>query len=472
MNNIINLKTLLLSILLSSSLYANNNMVIYNNNLALIKTTETINKIDKGEGKFKYTNISPNFIIDSVFVKVPNYINVYEENYYYDQINLPNILKYYIDKEVTLYEENTEKEYSGKLLSFNNSSAIVDIENLGIKRINLNDIYVPEINSDMNTIPTLEFSYFSKRTVQNPIKYSLSYLTNGISWNTNYIFNITDKLLSINAKVKITNNTDTSYEQYRLSLVSGNINKVQNQYSNNRRYSKSVSMDYAMVGSSGQNSIQNSKVSNYHIYNLDNKITLKSKSTKQFKLFSINTTDWSKKLRTDFHENFGNQVITKKPKQFLYVNNKQIKKVYPKGKIRIYEDTKRNTLLIGENVLSNTAANKDLEILYGEDYNAEVTRSTIVNFSKRIKNQYKSGNRQTLFREIEYQYNVKNLSDKKKTIRVRQYIPKDNQSFIKLVNNSFQNITKIVKKDNNYIEVEISLKPYDKKTFNFKFKSN
>jgi len=97
-------------------------------------------------------------------------------------------------------------------------------------------------------------------------------MTNGISWNANYVLksNSDDTEADIRGWVNINNGAGTNYENAVLKLVSGEINLVSPPIQPLFERAEGATADEQVVSAFSEESL-----SEYHLYTLDRPATLK-----------------------------------------------------------------------------------------------------------------------------------------------------------------------------------------------------
>jgi len=105
----------------------------------------------------------------------------------------------------------------------------------------------------------------------------LSYITNGINWSANYVVLLgeNDTTCDINGWVTINNNCGTTFTNADLTLVAGDVNRIQPKvYRSAPPMSGGIMMDNALEAKS--NGFNEESFFEYHLYKLGRKTTVKS----------------------------------------------------------------------------------------------------------------------------------------------------------------------------------------------------
>lgn len=408
------IKTFTLSLLTSSFLLANtqlnnikDNTIIIYDNLALISNKGQVD-IDDNTSILKFPNISSNLITDSVSVSFKNAnVSILEQNYKYDVVNFNSILNYYIDKDVSYNNKVV------KLLS-NNGQCVIQENNLSsssIKSVNCNDIVVNELPKGMTTKPSLYWNLYSDKHYKDN-EFNLSYLSNGFNWDANYVATINNDNIDLNGWIKLTNNSDSDLENYKLILLSGKVNRV-NDYQAARVMQKNMMMEDMVLGSSLEREVEEKSFAGYHTYKIPFNVDIPKKSNKQISFFNKNIINYKEILKTNINI-YNNNNNIKFNKNIVFSNNIEsgLGIPLPEGKIRFYKkDDDGINYFIGENRIKNIPIKEELSINIGQDFDSTMTFKVLERIDEKYKQFFK------------YEYLLKNPSKEIKEYEITHATP-------------------------------------------------
>jgi len=377
----------ILAFLLSVNLFATNNIVIYNNNLALISENFKM-EINKGIKEYQLSGIPQNIISDSLSLKFPNDVRLIEQNYQYDVFNQYNLLKANIGK-IVQYQDAKDFIQKGILLSVEGSYSLINInKNLQVKNatptisvINNNKIMVQGIPKGMVIEPSIVFLANSKTHYPSQ-EVKMRYLTTGFSWTSNYVLSI-DKSnrMYLNAWVKLSNNTNVDIKDYKLTLLAGDVRQNNRHTNRNIRY-KNVDKMAMMSGGPMPDMVKESSFAGYHLYDIPYKVTIKQKTTKQINFINKSIKEYKKKSVLDVNNIWAYKKDTRVYfNQVFEIQNTKDNNLgipLPKGNIRVYQENKnKQDLFIGENRIANIAKNETVKINIGKDFDTICKLKTI-----------------------------------------------------------------------------------------------
>lgn len=402
------------SLILSGLLYANDNsIIIYNNDLALINSYEDLGKLKKGENNLVFKNVSPNIIANSVSISFPKEIQLLEQNFKYDLINHNNILKHYIEKEITFKEDNIE--YKGILLSVEGPYSVINSNNK-IFKIDSKNIIVDNIPEGMITKPSLVFRVNAFNEANNSIS-NLKYLSTGFSWNSDYVANIDGNNLNINGWITIKNNSEVSLKNYKLKVLAGDVNNVDNNIVMQKRM-----FAYAAENSSVMmdSEVKQEEFSGYQLYDIPFNVDIDKLSSKQINFLNISPKKWNKYnyLKLDYINEINNLNF----EQIISFNNSKENGLgfpLPKGIFRFYESDKNKLpVFVGSDNLKNIPINEEVKLSIGKNFNSLIDIKLIDSNVKYNKNYT---GKESLF--YKYKYDIRNNGNNIETYILKQINP-------------------------------------------------
>ncbi|WP_298845749.1 DUF4139 domain-containing protein [Clostridium sp.] len=203
-------------------------------------------------------------------------IEVLEMNYDYDLVNEKKILQKFLDKSVYLYEKNGKQEY--RLLS---TMGGLIFENVDTKEIIINPIgkiVLPKITDELIVKPALVW----KIAPCKKSEIEVSYITKGLNWTAEYVINTKKDFLDISGWVNINNTSGTTFENTKLKLISGIVNRT----SNKKNIYVKLDSPMKINPISGTNFSERS-FNDYHLYTMSRQTTLKDNQSKEISFINM-----------------------------------------------------------------------------------------------------------------------------------------------------------------------------------------
>ncbi len=350
-------------------------LTIYNNDLSLVTDSRNI-KIDTGINNIAFEDISSEILPETAIIKIKN-ASILEQNFDYQLITYKNLLNKNIGKTVITITTNPSNGKNIKeeaTLISANPNIILQFKD----RIEANfsgRIAFTNISNELTTKPTL-FVKLDNLT-NNSKNMKLSYLSNGISWKTNYVADLDEinSILDLNSWISITNHSGTDFNNANIQLVAGNINKTRS----TSRQPELMMMDGVaeagfsanrMMVKSASSSISQENFADYHIYTIPRRIDIKDKQNKQISLFTKKDIKFDKKYIItsplgSYYRSNGDFEKRNPEIEITFKNNiNSLNAPLPKGVVRFYKNNK----FIGENNITNTPINEEIKLTIGKAF--------------------------------------------------------------------------------------------------------
>lgn len=206
-------------------------VTIYNDNLALVKDLRNV-ELNESTNQLAWREVSALIRPETVLLRnltTKSDFHVLEQNFDFDLLTPQKLLEKYVGKEITVIRTNpatgVETHETAVVLS-TNEGVILKFTNR-IETGLSGRIVFPGVPTNLRDKPTLLLSLISP--VAGKQELELSYLTNGLSWQADYVaaLNEDDSKLDLNGLVTLTNQSGVTYPQAKLQLVAGDVNRIQ-----------------------------------------------------------------------------------------------------------------------------------------------------------------------------------------------------------------------------------------------------
>jgi len=394
-------KLLIALFLLATMLSAVEQVVVYNSDLALIKTELTLENLKKGTQYYPYDDITSRIDATSVILTPHSKkVQLMEQNYEYDLGDTQAILKKYLNKEIKI-ETAQGNFFNGKLQFFDNTTIAVEESDKSLILVSLDelqDIRLMEMPDNFYLKPTLRWKL--KSASKQSVKADLSYLTGGLNWEATYNMVWDDEKLQVNSWVTLNNNAGKAFDEITLKLVAGEINRAPQNYGGHKS-------DYrAMVESSAPPAMTESEFHDFHLYTVTNPVTINNKQSKQIQLYP---TQEVKATGLYEYKTYGNEVAS-------FINFKNSKKEglglpLPAGKVMVYKADKADNelALIGEDRIGHTPKDEKVKLRTGVAFDLK-GETRVVKYDQLGKGRGKW--------KRDMEVTLKNRSKKTKTIEI------------------------------------------------------
>lgn len=392
------------------------NVTIYNENRALIQDERTATLGD-GLQNIAFSGVSDQMIPESALLTGDD-VAVKEQNFNYDVLSYQTLLSKSVDTTVTLEDTNpaTGKvtRRTAKLLAYNGGKPILQIGDK-IEASYPGQILFNAIPKNLRAKPTLVVTVAAQKAGTRPLK--LSYLSTGLSWQADYVAQISadETHMTLNGYVTLNNRSGVSYENAALSLVAGDVNIVRTPTPRMRQYKTADAA--VMENSVMAMGMAPESLGDYHLYTLPGKTDILSQQTKQVALLSAENVRIDKTYEFENVIPFSGEVKNLKPGIFVTFRNEkdnQLGLALPKGTIRLYQNAATGaSLFIGENTINHTGNKETVRLYTGQafDISADAKQTE---YTRLGKDAY----------QATYQMTLRNGSEKPVSVLIIQTFPK------------------------------------------------
>jgi len=356
---------------------------------AVVRHLRTL-KLEPGRNTVRFSDVAA--LIDPTTVSFesltdPKGTRVLEQNFQFDLVNTQKLLEKYIDRTISVDQVRGSgvETFRGTLLS-TAGGLVLRREDGSVQLLSHNaGVRLPELPGGLITRPTLVWDITAAHGGTQ--KTRVSYQTGGITWWADYNLaysegaNANACKLDVGAWVSILNRSGAGYDDAKLKLVAGDVQRAQ-------------PTDYAAGNYPAARAALESKVAGfaekaffeYHLYTLGRPTTLPDRSTKQIELFPVaHGVPCEKKLvyyglapgwrgfspspLTD--RNYGVQTNKKVDVYLSFRNSKRnnMGMPLPAGRVRVSKADDDGTLeFIGEDSIDHTPKDERVLIKLGSAF--------------------------------------------------------------------------------------------------------
>jgi len=349
-------------------------ITVYNQNFGLVREVRNLD-LANGRVALEFGDVAEHIQPETVHIKSLSggKLNVLEQNYRYDLLSPQKLLEKYVGRNIRVYRWN---EKAGK-------DDVVDAQVLAVSQGTVlkigNEITYdypgrlafPEVPKNLIAKPTLVWMLDSGAPKQ---KVEVTYLTQSMNWEADYVFviNDSDTAGDLTGWVTLHNQSGTSYENARLKLVAGDVQRLQRNYRDEgAAYAKTAEEAPAKPQFREEGFFE------YHLYTLERPTTLLNNEQKQVTLLEGRGVKVDKHLifygaAHYYRGRYGQVVSNQKVGVYLDIENKETNKLgmaLPKGTVRVYKaDKSGQQQFIGEDNIDHTPRDEKLRIKMGEAF--------------------------------------------------------------------------------------------------------
>lgn len=370
-------------------------VTVYSQGFALVKESRQFN-LKSGRQTIEVEDVAQ--LIDSTSVGFKNRtsgvsLSVLEQNYQYDLISPIALLNKAVGARVTFSRTvaGVRDVVSGTLLSpptsINTSAGdraytgmVIRTDEGHIILDPVGEVQVDKIPSGMRSRPTLVWDVMADKAGLAQVE--LSYITQGMSWNADYVLTLDGKgQADLQGWVSMVNRSGTTYENAKLKLLAGDVNQVREV----SRAASALRME-AMNSAFADKGFKEEGLFEYHLYTLQRPATLLNNETKQLSLLEGHGVKVRKRLILDSMEGFRNyypgrgEVGTGNIKplvrvEFLNELSNHLGMPMPKGRVRVFQrDSQGSVQMLGEDQIDHTPTKERLSLKVGKSFDVVSSR--------------------------------------------------------------------------------------------------
>jgi hypothetical protein len=351
-------------------------ITVYNGGYGLVREVRDLS-LAQGPVSVEFADVASQIQPATVHIRAtqdPAALGVLEQNYRYDLLGPTTLLEKYVGRKIKVYRWNekrgTEDAFDAEVLSVQNGRPVLRI-NGEITFDFPGRMAFPEVPPNLIAKPTLVWLLDSKKPKQEA---EITYLTQGMSWNADYVFVIdeNDAKGDLTGWVTLTNNSGTSYDDAELKLVAGDVNIAPPA---DMAMPMGGATRAAATGSRPQ--FQEEGFFEYHLYTLGRPTTVRDNEQKQVTLLEGHGIKIDKKLffrgteyywQSEMPEPIRNQKVS----VYLEVKNAQTNGLgmpLPRGTVRVYKADKSGAKqFVGEDNIDHTPRDEKIRVKMGEAF--------------------------------------------------------------------------------------------------------
>jgi hypothetical protein len=404
-------------LLFCGSLFAQSpqpSLTIYNEDFAVVRQEIPLD-LKAGENQVNVNDITMHLEPDSVVLRDPtgkHAVQVLEQNYRADPVSEPLLLSLYegktIDFEVAT-PQGTQivkgkvirsgytphdyfalnrygQQYDQGQMAAAAAQPIIEVN--GQLRFSLPGTPVfPSLTDDTILKPRLEWMLATDKNGKFPAEFS--YVTGGMSWQADYNIVAPEKgdQVDIVGWVTMDNQTGKTFENARIKLMAGDVNKIQPGM-NGRAFTQMVEVVNGAAAMPGP-PVTEKAFDEYHLYTLERSTTLRDRETKQVEFIHAagvgtkqiyiydglkidanryNGWNWDN-IRNDHYYGTESNPKIWVMREFVNSQANHLGMPLPKGRVRFYRRNDDGQIeFTGENVIDHTPRDETVRVYTGNAF--------------------------------------------------------------------------------------------------------
>ena len=386
-------------------------LTIYNQNFFVAREHVPLD-LQSGVNEARYTGVAAHLEPDSVILRDPSGrpLQILEQNYRNDPVSPEMLLSFYegktIDFAVSRNADGSDVKIKGKVIRSGfvpthwingypqqtSTQPIVEVD--GVLRFGLpGQPIFPAFSADSILKPTL--SWLLQTNQPGKFDAEISYVSGGMDWKSDYNIVVQDgkgadgrshtDLLDMIGWITMHNESGKGFENARIKLLAGDVNKIQEQTLAGRAYG--AMKEAVLADAAAAPVVREKSFDEFHLYTLQRPTTLRDEETKQVefvrstgihaqRLFiydGARIADYAyytpEQIRSDV--NYGT-VSNRKIWVMEEFKNSEANNLgipLPKGKLRFYRrDTDGHLEFVGENTIDHTPKDETIRVYTGNAF--------------------------------------------------------------------------------------------------------
>jgi hypothetical protein len=390
-------------------------ITIYNDGQALVRDARRVT-LARGTQRIAFREVAATIRPETASLKAVSGagFDLLEQNFDFDLLTPEALLHKYVGRQVKVIHTNpatgAETSEQATVLATNNGVVLryADRIETGVA----GRLSFPDVPANLRDRPTLSMLLDTAQAGEQQVE--LTYLANQVGWKADYIANLNQDAtrMTLNGWVTLTNQSGTAYENARLQLVAGTLNRVAPEV-------KPLSVPMMAAKAARADQMGEEKLGDYHLYTLPRTTTIENNQTKQVALLSASNVPvqreyvlqnnlvewWYLSRRPDVQKGL-------KPSVYLRFENKggDLGIPLPAGVVRAYiPDSTGGSQLIGEDSIAHTAKGEQVSLRLGEAFDLTADR---IQTDYRVLSEHS--------RQSSYRIELRNGDSKPATVTVRE----------------------------------------------------
>ncbi|HEX4583849.1 MAG TPA: DUF4139 domain-containing protein [Burkholderiaceae bacterium] len=400
---------------LTTSSRASLGITIYNDGQALVRDARRVT-LARGTQKIAFREVAATIRPETASLKPVSGagFDLLEQNFDFDLLTPAALLRKYVGRQVTVIHANpaTGAETPEQATVLATNEGVVLRYRDRIETGVAGRLSFPDVPANLRDRPTLSMVLDAAQAGEQQVE--LTYLANQVGWKADYIANLNADAtrMTLNGWVTLTNQSGTAYENARLQLVAGTLNRVAPEV-------RPMAAPQFAARAAKSADMSEEKLGDYHLYTLPRATTIENNQTKQVALLSASGVPvqrqyvlqnnavewWYQARRPDIQKGL-------KPSVVLRFENRggELGIPLPAGVVRAYmPDSSGGSQLIGEDAIAHTAKAERVELRLGEAFDLTADR---VQTDFRVISEHS--------RQSSYRIELRNADSKPAIVTVRE----------------------------------------------------
>ncbi len=448
-------------------------LTIYNADFAVVRDSVPLD-LKAGENDVRFSGATARLEPDSVTLRDPAgkaAFQILEQSYRNDPVSQELLLSLFEGKAIEFLYKQPQKPdeiVSGRIVRSGYRAGeigqpVVEVD--GKLRFSLPGIPLfPGLGDDTILEPTLAWKIRAEKAAK--FEAEVAYLTGGLSWKADYNLVAPEKgdTLELAGWVTFQNQSGRRFEEARIKLMAGDVNRVQPP----ERFNRARGMALAMAAPAEDPAVTEKSFDEFHLYTISRPATLRDGETKQVEFVRAPGVEsgrvyvydgallggWRSGMAYGAGDGYGAECNKKVNVYLEFKNTKEnnLGVALPKGRLRVYRrDTGGGLEFVGENEIDHTPKDEMIRVLLSNAFDL---------VGERVRTNFKVNNANRWADEA-FEIKVRNRKKEPVEIRVVEHLFRWVNWSVTAKSHEF------TKKDAQTIEFRVPLKPDEEQTLTY-----
>lgn len=349
-------------------------ITIYSNGIALVQDERQI-ALPTGVSRQEFPDVSSQIRPETVRLSGDD-VAIVEQNYDYDLLSPNALIQKAVGQTITLLRTNpatgAETRERAQVLAVNGGVVLKIGERIEVLRDDGLPVRVvfDSIPPNLRARPTLSITLESKRSGPRPL--TLSYLTGGLGWRTDYVALYDEAKSTIDMQGWITLNNDggTRFANADVVLVAGEPGAAAAP-----QYQRYRPAGNGSLVAPGTESADRGRIGDFYLYPLGHRTTLAANQQKQVSFLSVGGVPARKiyQFRNGWLGASEEPQSAETAYRFSSARDGGLGDALPAGTVRLYvRNARGQPQFIGENSIDHTPMGSTLSIRTGDAFDVKV----------------------------------------------------------------------------------------------------
>jgi hypothetical protein len=349
-------------------------VTIYNNDLALVQDIRRIS-LPSGRSRQEFPDVSARIRAETVTLSGEG-IGIVEQNFDYDLLSPASLMEKAVGQTITLLRTNpatgAETREQATVLAANGGVVLKIGERIEVLRDDGLPVRVifSSIPPNLRARPTLSVTMDAEQGGARPV--TLSYLTPGMGWKSDYVALFDEKAgkLDMQGWITLNNSTGTTFANARALLVAGEVGQVQQRYNG-----YNGGRPQPRGNRPGTESGGGEQLGDFHVYPIEGRTTIANAQTKQVSFLDASGVPAERgyEFRNDWMGSRDQAESAASVLKFSNARASGIGAALPAGTVRVYmRDSRGQAQFVGESAIPHTPGGSTLALRTGDAFDVKV----------------------------------------------------------------------------------------------------